>query len=81
MQTQYVTERRTIVTASQIGRPRKAPGAPKSPYTPRRRPVEAPPKAQRGKVELVGDGPMVFLDGLVPRAFAEAMKALFDSLP
>jgi hypothetical protein len=82
MQTQYVTERRTIVTASRIGRPRKAPGSPKSPYTPRRETPKAPKATKpRGTQELLGgNGEMVLIDGCVPRAFADAMKALFASL-
>jgi hypothetical protein len=79
VQTQYVTERRTVVTSSPIGRPRKRPGDPKSPYT--RRETPAPQPKPRGKIELIGDDPeMVFIDGLVPRSFGEAVKALFDSL-
>lgn len=74
MQTEYVTERRTVVTANRIGRPRKQPGDPKSPYTPRKRVI--PP----GMFEIVeGDDPaseMVLVDGLLPRKLANLIREL-----
>lgn len=73
MQTEYTTTRKTVVTAKPLGRPRKQPGDPKSPYTLRK------PK-RKGAFELIGDDPdFCIVDATVPRKLGEMMQALFET--
>lgn len=66
MQTEYVTERRTVVTAKPIGRPRK-------PET-----LAAPITPPKPRFEIIGDGENVLVDGLLPRRLALLIRAMID---
>ena len=76
MVTEYHTVRNTIVTAIQkpkLGRPRKVVlTAPE--------PKPAKPEPRIARMEIIGEGDFVLLDGILPRKIAEVFVALIDGL-
>ena len=71
------TYRTTRVTTVATGTPKAAPLAPRKAGRPRKADAPKPPAAPKGMFEIIGDGPSVLVDAMVPREMALAMQALY----